>query len=48
MVSGENGRILRQPNIPGGKLVIAGTRIPAALVLAKLAANPNLEDLFLD
>jgi len=31
-----------------GKPVIKGTRIPVELVLAKLAANPDLEDLFLD
>ncbi len=31
-----------------GKPVIKGTRMPVELVLAKLAANTNLDDLFLD
>jgi len=31
-----------------GKLVIKGTRMPVELVLAKLAANPNLDEFFLD
>jgi uncharacterized protein (DUF433 family) len=32
----------------GGKPVITGTRMPVELVLAKLAANPDLEEFFLD
>lgn len=31
-----------------GKPVIKGTRIPVELVLAKLSANPNVDDFFLD
>ena len=31
-----------------GKAVIKGTRMPVELVLAKLAANPDLDELFLD
>jgi len=31
-----------------GKPVIKGTRMPVELVLAKLSANPNLDDFFLD
>ncbi len=31
-----------------GKPVIKGTRMPVELVLAKLAANPNLDEFFLD
>jgi uncharacterized protein (DUF433 family) len=38
--------IIQDPNIMVGKPVIQGTRIPVELVLAKLAANPDLDDLF--
>jgi uncharacterized protein (DUF433 family) len=31
-----------------GKPVIKGTRMPVELVLAKLAANPDLDELFTD
>jgi uncharacterized protein (DUF433 family) len=31
-----------------GKAVIKGTRMPVELVLAKLAANPDLGEFFLD
>ena len=31
-----------------GKPVVKGTRIPVELVLAKLAHNPDLEELFAD
>jgi uncharacterized protein (DUF433 family) len=31
-----------------GKPVIKGTRVPVELVLAKLAANPDLQELLLD
>jgi uncharacterized protein (DUF433 family) len=41
-------RIVQDPEILVGKPVVKGTRIPVELVLAKLAANPDLEDLFLD
>lgn len=41
-------RIIRDPKIMVGKPVIKGTRIPVELVLAKLAENPNLDELFTD
>ena len=36
------------PNVMVGKPVIKGTRMPVELVLAKLAANPDLDEFFLD
>lgn len=36
------------PKVMVGKPVIKGTRMPVELVLAKLAAEPNLEEFFLD
>ena len=36
------------PAVVVGKAVIKGTRMPAELVLAKLAANPDLNEFFLD
>lgn len=39
-------RIVRDPNIMAGKPVVKGTRIPVELVLAHLAENPDLHDLF--
>src|SRR3954470_19655208 len=36
------------PKVMVGKAVIKGTRMPVELVLAKLAANPDLDELFLD
>ena len=36
------------PDIMVGKPVIKGTRVPVELVLAKLAADPNLDEFFLD
>ncbi|HEU5422441.1 MAG TPA: DUF433 domain-containing protein [Nitrolancea sp.] len=44
----KHDRIIRDPNILLGKPVVRGTRIPVALMLAKLVANPSLDDLFLD
>lgn len=41
-------RIIQDPEIMVGKPVIKGTRIPVELVLAKLAHNPDLEELFAD
>jgi uncharacterized protein (DUF433 family) len=41
-------RIVRDPEILAGKPVVRGTRIPVELVLAKLARNPDLSDLFED
>lgn len=41
-------RIVRDPAVLAGKPVVRGTRIPVELVLAKLAANPDLKDLFAD
>jgi uncharacterized protein (DUF433 family) len=39
-------RITQNPEIMAGKPVIKGTRIPVERVLAHLAQNPNLADLF--
>jgi uncharacterized protein (DUF433 family) len=39
-------RIVQDPEIMVGKPVIKGTRIPVERVLAHLAANPDLDDLF--
>ena len=36
------------PAVMVGKPVIKGTRMPVELVLAKLAANPDVDELFLD
>ena len=36
------------PKVMVGKPVIKGTRLPVELVLAKLSADPNLEEFFLD
>lgn len=36
------------PEVMVGKPVIAGTRLPVELVLAKLAANPDLDAFFLN
>ena len=41
-------RITVDRDVMVGKPVIRGTRIPVELVLAKLAANPDLEEFFLD
>ena len=41
-------RIIHDPEIMVGKPVIKGTRIPVELVLAKLAHNPDLDELFAD
>jgi uncharacterized protein (DUF433 family) len=41
-------RIITDPNIMVGKPVVRGTRIPVELVLAKLAQNPDLDELFAD
>ena len=40
--------IITDPDILTGKPVVKGTRIPVALVLEYLAANPSLDDLFAD
>jgi uncharacterized protein (DUF433 family) len=40
--------ITADPSVMTGKPVIKGTRMPVELVLAKLAANPDLAELFLD
>lgn len=39
-------RIVQDPEIMVGKPVIRGTRIPVERVLAHLAHNPDLDDLF--
>ncbi len=41
-------RIVRDPEVLVGKPVVKGTRIPVELVLAKLAANPDARELFVD
>jgi uncharacterized protein (DUF433 family) len=41
-------RIVQDPEILVGKPVVKGTRIPVELVLAKLAQNPDLDELFAD
>ncbi len=41
-------RITVDPQVMVGKPVIEGTRMPVELVLAKLAANPDLKEFFLD
>ncbi len=41
-------RIIQDPNILVGKPVVKGTRIPVELVLAKLAANPDVLELLAD
>lgn len=41
-------RIVRDPAVLVGKPVIKGTRIPVELVLAKLAENPDLQELLAD
>jgi uncharacterized protein (DUF433 family) len=41
-------RIIQDPEILVGKPVVKGTRIPVELVLAKLARNPNIDELFAD
>lgn len=40
--------ITMDPAVMVGKPVIKGTRMPVELVLAKLAADPHLEEFFLD
>jgi uncharacterized protein (DUF433 family) len=41
-------RIVKAPAILAGKPTVRGTRIPVELVLAKLARNPDLGELFED
>ena len=41
-----NDRITTNPRVMTGKPVVKGTRIPVERVLAHLADNPNLIDLF--
>jgi uncharacterized protein (DUF433 family) len=45
---GYQERIVRDPRILSGKPIVKGTRIPVELVLAKLAYNPDLAELFAD
>jgi uncharacterized protein (DUF433 family) len=39
-------RIIADRKVLGGKPVVRGTRVPVELVLAHLAENPDLDDLF--
>jgi uncharacterized protein (DUF433 family) len=39
-------RIVTDPKILVGKPVVMGTRIPVEVVLARLAENPDIDDLF--
>jgi uncharacterized protein (DUF433 family) len=39
-------RITQDPNVMVGKPVVRGTRIPVERVVAHLANNPDLDDLF--
>lgn len=41
-------RVIQDPAVMVGKPMIKGTRIPVDLVLAKLAQNPDLSELFAD
>lgn len=41
-----NDRMVRDSRIMVGKPVIRGTRIPVERVIAHIAANPSLDDLF--
>jgi uncharacterized protein (DUF433 family) len=41
-------RVTIDPEVMVGKPVVKGTRVPVELVLAKLAANPDLGEFFLD
>jgi uncharacterized protein (DUF433 family) len=41
-------RIIQDPEILVGKPIVRGTRISVELVLGKLAANPDLDELFAD
>ncbi len=41
-------RITQDPDVLAGKPVVKGTRIPVELVLAKLSANPDTQELFQD
>jgi uncharacterized protein (DUF433 family) len=40
-------RIIQDPHVMVGKPVIKGTRIPVETVIALLANDPNLDELFL-
>jgi len=42
----KHDRITQDPDVLVGKPVVAGTRIPVALVLGRLAHNPDLAELF--
>ena len=41
-------RILQDPDMTVGKLVVKGTQIPVEMILAKLAITLDVEELFQD
>jgi uncharacterized protein (DUF433 family) len=45
---GRQARVVRNPAVLAGKPVVAGTRIPVELVLAKLAVNSDVSELLTD
>lgn len=42
----QSSRIVQDPAVMAGKPVVAGTRIPVERVIAHLAQNPDIADLF--
>ena len=46
VIAEEDQRIVRDPRVMVGKLVVRGTRIPVETILEQLAFNLDLDDLF--